>query len=99
MIIPARTKVGPYLYETEYQDVLFGSDNTRLSGVCDHMQQRIVLDHTPAPTKVFETYIHEAVHAMDYVAGTGLDEETVTRFAVVLAAFLIDNGYDIGVRR
>lgn len=91
--IPKRIKVGPFRYKVTYRTPILADDNTRLSGQCDHTNLRIVLDHTSKKPRQFETFIHEALHAMDYVAHTDLREEQVAQLSMVLTAFLLDNGF------
>ena len=92
-MIPKNIKVGPFRYKIKYRSPIVSDDHIRLSGECDHQHLRISLDQTNKRSRQFETFIHEALHAMDYVAQTDLREDQVARLSMVLTAFLIDNGF------
>lgn len=91
--IPKNIKVGPFRYKIKYRSPIVSDDHIRLSGECDHANLRIALDHTSAKPCQFETFIHEALHAIDHVAQTDLREDQVARLSMVLTAFLLDNGF------
>lgn len=93
MIIPKSIKVGPYNYAIEFKTPILSDNNERLSGQCRHTELRILIDPDAAPAYQFETFVHEAMHAIDHVAHADIDEDAVSRISTVLAAFLLDNGY------
>jgi len=93
--LPEHVRVGPFRYAVQIEDRPFlADDNTVLCRQADHNAGRIRVMRA-APDRMFVTLWHELLHAIDDVAGTGLDEDTVNRLAPVLAGVLRDN---VGVR-
>lgn len=91
---PKRVKIGPHRYDVTVQDDrIVSADGQGFScGQVDYQQGTIrLLDG--APHYVFETFIHECVHAMSYATNIDLSEDQTQALGNVLAAFLIDNGY------
>lgn len=92
--VPDAVVVGPFRYEVRVEDTPFPDDThqTMLCGQADHNGGMIrVLRATP--DRMFVTFWHEVLHAIDDVAGTGLPEDVINRLAPVLAGVLIENGY------
>lgn len=91
--LPDVIHVGPYRYAVEIEPAAFvGEDHTTLCGSCSHNDGRIRIMRCH-PHRMFVTFWHEVLHAINDVAATQLSEDTVERLAPVLVGVLIDNGY------
>jgi hypothetical protein len=92
MRLPERVKVGPYEYAVALVDEARNGEHQLCAGTCDFIAHRIEVHREMPPDRHRETFIHEALHAIDDMQRTGLTEKQVHRLAVGLTAFLVDNG-------
>lgn len=92
--LPDTVRVGPHIYEVAVETEPFVSDDQRtiLCGEANHDAGRIRVLRS-LPTRMFVTFWHEVLHAVDDMAGTELSEDQVNRLAPILAGVLMDNGY------
>src|SRR3990167_10234406 len=86
--IPSSLKVAPHRYQITYEDLPSVGDS-KLLGQTDNSELTIKIDKSMTETKQVETFLHEAVHAMDDWAGTGFTEDQVERFSKVLYQVLV----------
>lgn len=81
-------KVGPHRYEVHAaRDINNGS----LSGQCDSIAGRILIDIDFFKSSQRSTLFHEAIHAVDHVYGIGLTEEQVRSLEVGLLTMIDEN--------
>lgn len=91
--IPETVSVGPYRYVVKIEEGPFiGDGNASLCGEANH-NAGLIRVMQAVPERMFVTFWHEVLHAIDDVAGTELGEDAINRLAPILAGVLIDNGY------
>lgn len=98
MRIPESVKIGPFTYTVEWVDDLTddADRNRKLYGQCHYGQQKIRLSKAVNPDSNTATFLHELMHAIDFVMQIGLKEKQVDRIATGLAMVLLDNNLGQG---
>lgn len=88
--IPESVYVGPSRYRVLFdQRILL--DGRQCYGTITHSEHTIHLDPSFSAEQIFQSFIHEVIHAIDVDRDIKLSEKQVTRLARGVAAVILDN--------
>lgn len=93
---PGSVRVGKSLYELALVPHLVDGDKVddKSRGFCERTPdgiKRIVIDRTMSEDLIFETFIHECLHALEYEYGLKIKHKLIHELEAPLAEFLKAN--------
>jgi len=91
MKIPRVAKIGAYKYKVVRKHKL-KLDGKDMEGYCDNENKVIYLNKSLKGVELFSVFLHESLHAIDYIYEVPLGERKIRVLEHALAGLLLDNG-------
>jgi hypothetical protein len=93
---PGSVRVGESLYEVALVPHLLDGNkiDANSRGFCERTPdgiKRILIDRTMSEELIFETFVHEAPHALEYEYDLNIKHKLIHKLEAPLAKFLKDN--------
>jgi hypothetical protein len=96
---PKNVKIGAHRYSVQYGPTIVDMGSQAfLNGESDHYHNQIRINGERPHTLVAETFVHEALHAIDNERRLDLTEHQVDQLAAGFLAMMIDNPDVFGKR-
>jgi hypothetical protein len=92
MTRPTTVKIGAHHYSVTYHDLIYDKDEQQeYLGRCSYPDLAMTIKEGRAPSQLAETFLHEAVHAIDNDRRLDLSEHQVDQIAAGMLAVMVDN--------
>lgn len=87
--LPAKVKIGAHIYSIAVSQEL---TQAKEQGVICHRPQIMRVADDLTPSKLLHVFLHEALHAINYIwISTDLEEKIIDQLSEGMAALLVDN--------
>lgn len=99
IMIPPSVNIGPFSYIVNIQNQVYDDRNEKMFGSVNHADLAICISDEAHLQQQAETFIHEVLHAIDYVHDVGLKEQQVHRLSMGLASLFNEIGWPSDLER